>query len=590
MIEDFHFLRPEWLLALVPLLIVAWIWWKKTQSSSGWEEAIDSELLPYLLDMTHKRSNRNLFGALLVGLTLACLAAAGPTWQKLPQNVEQADDTLIILLDLSLSMLAEDVKPSRVSRARQEIVDILRMRQEGQTALIVYAGDAHAVVPLTDDVATIENLLTSLGPDMMPVFGSNPDHALILAHELLENSRSLKGRIVMITDGIDNINDVSQHRSAAYPISILGIGTTEGAPIPLDRLRQPGRFLQTQEGERVIALLDEQRLRDVAALTYGVYTNAEVGDADLDRILSTSLPGEDDTIEVERDFDTWFDQGHWLVILILPLVLFAFRRGVLVCLLLSAGVLIISPTQNVYAESMTDTLSGYWDGLWKNSDQRGHAALRQGEPEKAVTLFEDDTWRSVAQYRAGDYNGAYGGFVGNPSITGRYNQGNALARLGEYESAIERYASVLQEDPAHEDAAFNKDLLERLLEEQQQAQEQQEQDQQSQANNEQSDSEQSNQEEQQDQSEEEQTGEESEENKPQDGEQEEQEQQQEGEQEQSEAQQEEAQRDEKQDALEQWLRRVPDDPGGLLRRKFSHETKQRLRRGEYENRQGEKVW
>ena len=590
MIEDFHFLRPAWLLAILPLAIVAWAWWKKTQASSGWEDAIDSELLPFLLDVTHKRSNRNLIALLFSGLILACTAVAGPTWQKLPQSVEQTDDTLIILLDLSLSMLAEDVQPSRVSRARQEIVDILRLRDEGQTALIVYAGDAHAVVPLTDDVATIENLLTSLGPDMMPVLGSNPDHALTLAHELIENSKALKGRILLITDGIDNINDVSQHRNAAFPISVLGIGTTQGAPIPLDRLRQPGRFLQTQEGERVIALLDEQRLRDVADLTYGTYATAAVGDADLERVLSTRLPGEDETIEVERDFDTWFDQGHWLVLLLIPLVLLTFRRGVLVCVTLSAGILLNAPTQNVYAADVGSTITDYWEQLWSNANQRGHRALRLGEPEKAVTLFEDEAWRSVAQYRAGDYNGAYGGFVGNSSLTGRYNQGNALARLGEYESAIERYDSVLQEDPDHEDAAFNKDLLERLLEEQQQAQEQQEQDQQSQANNEQSDSEQNDQQEQQDQSEEEQTGEESEENKPEDGEQEEQENQQEGEQEQAQAEQEEAARDEKQDALEQWLRRVPDDPGGLLRRKFSHETKQRLRRGEYENRQGDKVW
>ena len=498
--------------------------------------------------------------------------------------MEQKDDTLVILLDLSLSMLAQDVQPSRIARARQKVVDILRTREEGTTALVAYAGDAHAVVPLTDDVATIENLLASLSPEMMPVFGSNPDHALILAHELFENGLAQQGRIVMITDGIDDINDVSRHRSAAYPISILGVGTYDGAPIPLDRVRQPGRYLQTQEGERVIAVLDEDRLRDVTALTFGTYATVGVGDADIVTALSTTLPGEDETIDVEREFDTWFDQGHWLALLLVPILLTAFRRGVLVSIMFVVGLSATIAPQPAQANVLTDA----WDSLWQNRDQRGQTALRHGEPEKAATLFTDPDWQSVARYRSGDYGGALGGFATDQSARGRYNQGNALARLGEYEAALERYDSVLAEAPEHADAQFNRDLVARLLEEKQDAEQQQNQDQQDEGNNEQSDSEQQQQEEEQEQSEQEEAGDESEEQE-QDSEQQD-EQQEQGEEQQAQAEQTEEQRDEKQDALEQWLRRVPDDPGGLLRRKFSHETKQRLRRGDYEHRQGEKVW
>ena len=188
MIEDFHFLRPWWLLAIVPIAGLIWLWIKRTQSASGWEQAVDEDLLSVLLDGAARTSNRWLAIALATALSLACVGLSGPTWQKLPQDVEQKNDALVILLDLSLSMLAQDIKPSRVERARQKVADVLRMRSEGQTALVAYAGDAHAVVPLTDDVATIENLLGALSPEMMPVYGSNPDHALTLAHELLANA------------------------------------------------------------------------------------------------------------------------------------------------------------------------------------------------------------------------------------------------------------------------------------------------------------------------------------------------------------------------------------------------------------------
>ena len=580
-VEDFHFLRPWWLLGVPPLLWLAWYWVKRTRGGSGWESAIDNQLLSVLLDSASTRVTHWLRWLLLGALTLSLLGLAGPTWQKLPQNVEQKNDALIILLDLSLSMLAEDVKPSRVERARQKIIDILRLRDEGQTALVVYAGDAHAVVPLTDDSATIENLLVALSPEMMPVFGSNPDHALQLAHELMENALIQQGRIVMITDGIDDISDVSRHRSRAYPISVIGVGSAEGGPIPLDRLRQNGRFLQTQEGNQVIALLDESRLREVAELTFGQYATLGLGDRDIELALGTVLPGEDDSVEVAREFDTWFDQGHWAALLLMPLMLLGFRRGGLYVCVMTLWL----PADHAHAGVVSDV----WDSLWQRDDQRALTALRQGSPERAATLFDDPQWQSVAQYRSGDYNSALNGFAADPSIDGAYNRGNALARLGQYEAAISQYDQALSRDPAHEDAAFNKQLVEQLLEQQQQDQQQQDQDQQNQGNNEDNQSQQDQQNQEQETSEQEQPSDQSEQEENQ-SEQQEQQQPQQGEQQQAQAEQDERTRDEKQDALEQWLRRVPDDPGGLLRRKFSHETKQRLRRGDYDNRQGEKIW
>ena len=583
--ESLHFIRPLWFVALAPILVLAWFWFRRTRAGSAWQNAISSELLPVLLDVQETRSGQWLRGIMLTAITLAVIGLAGPTWEKLPQNVEQKNDALVVLLDLSLSMWAEDVKPSRIVRARQKITDILRQREEGLTALVAYAGDAHAVVPLTDDVATIENLLGALDPGMMPVLGSNPSHGLEIAKGLFSNANMTEGRILMITDGIDRISAVSKHRNRAFPISIIGIGTYEGGPIPLDSDAEPPRYLMTQEGNQVIALLDERRLTEVANLSYGKYSKLSLSDTDFRVALSTPLPTEDASIEVEREFDSWFDQGHWLAAALLPLCLLGFRRGALIMLAFAVA----TPGFDAAAAptAASETAPGtIWDKLWWRDDQRAHQALTAGEPERAAILFEDPQWRAVARYRTGDWTDALRGFNQDTTTTGTYNRANAHARLGNYQQALDLYGQVLAAAADHEDAAFNKALVERLLQQQQQQQADAQQDstekQQKQQSN---DSEQSPSENQQQSSDQESNESPSQSNE----EQRESEQDREGEDE-DQQRQELVNRDEKQEALEQWLRRVPDEPGGLLRRKFQHETKQRLRNGDYEHRQGDKVW
>ena len=579
MLEYFHLIRPWWLLALLPVVAIAILWSRRNSGQSKWTSAIPEDLLKVLLEDRTAGAKR-WFSALVVGtLILVTVGLSGPAWQKLPQEVEQKQDTLIILLDLSLSMFANDVKPSRVERARQKIADILRARKEGVTALVAYAGDGHAVVPLTDDTKTIENLLFSLSPEMMPVFGSNPNHALEIAYELFENAGILQGRILLITDGIDDISSVTKHRNSSFPISILGIGTIQGAPIPLDRLRQPGRFLQTQEGNRVVALLDEERLQQVADISYGHYQTVNLGNQDINYVLSTKLPSEDKSIEVERKFDTWIDQGYWAAIILVPLLLAGFRKGVFV----SLGLCLVIPTGSIQASALTD----FWESMWLRDDQIALKALRQGEPEKAASLFTDEQWESVANYRSGEYETSLKGFRKNKTSDGFYNQGNALARIGQYEDSIASYQQALISKPNDPDTLFNKALVEKLLEEKQQSNDQDGQNQQDEQSDSSNDSQNSSADEQQEQNEEEnQSGDE---NKSQEEQRQEDKSSEQG----TEPQQEEddeSTRDEKKQALAQWLRRVPDDPGGLIRRKFQHETKQRLRRGEYENRQGDKVW
>lgn len=574
MFESFLFLRPWWLLAALPALILAVLWARRRMSASHWESSIDPVLLAVLLDPVGNSGFRRLAWAVAFALALAAVGLAGPAWERLPQPVEQKNDALVIVFDLSLSMFARDVKPSRLVRARQKIADVLRARAEGYTALIAYAGDAHTVAPLTDDTRTIENLLASLGPEMMPVLGSNLENALTLAQSLFENARIPQGRLLLVTDAIDDPGSVRVLCDRRFPLSILGVGTPAGGTIPLDFVNQAGQVLRTQANDPIVARLDEDRLTSLATNCHGRYRTLELGDTDINDLLATPLPSEDETREVEREFDTWADMGYLAALVLLPLLLLGFRRGLFAALCLC----ILPPPAH----------AGLWDDLWQRPDQQAYRSLNEGDPDLAAALFTDPKWRAIARYRSSDFGGAAEGFAGFEDPESAYNRGNALAQAGDLEAAIAAYDQTLAAEPDHEDARFNRELVQRMLEEQQSSAENSEGEGEDGGNPQDQNQPQYGEEGQQPQDDQQQ-GDQPEE--PPEPEASEQDQSQSDDQaEPGETDEGESSRDERQEALEAWLRRVPDDPGGLLRRKFQYETNQRLRSGDYSGRETEKIW
>ncbi len=174
-ITQFHWLRPLWLLALLPALVLSVFLWRQKRKAYQWQQLIAPELLPFLLDGKTVQTKKSLIWVLLFAWIISCIAVAGPSWVKRPTPVEKNQNALVILLDLSYSMISEDVKPSRIARARLKIADVLRERKDGQTALIAYAGEAHTVTPISDDSATILSLLSSMHPNIMPLQGSNTE-------------------------------------------------------------------------------------------------------------------------------------------------------------------------------------------------------------------------------------------------------------------------------------------------------------------------------------------------------------------------------------------------------------------------------
>ena len=590
--SDFHFLRPWWFLGLVPVaaLLVLYRWRK--QRAGSWENIINPALLPFLLQgETHNNARTGwLVGGLATAWIACCLSLAGPSWQQLPQPVHKQDSALIVVLDLSPSMLAEDISPSRLVRARYKLIDILNSRKEGFAALVVYGGEAHTLSPLTEDSNTIISLVPILHPTLLPEYGSNAEEAIAMAIDLANNGGYQQADILLITDGVARSGWSSigalVAQTGKFRLSILGVGTEEGAPIPMG----DGGFVKDRSGSILIPKLESASLRQLAANNGGNYRSISADDSDIKALLaSTDLLFPDATRELDRSFDLWDDQGFWLILLLLPALMMSFRKGTVVLVLLGPMLTLSDPAS-----------ASVWDDLWRTSDQQGSEALQSGDAARAQTLFENDQWRASAAYRAGDYDSAISDYSLENTADSHYNRGNALAKSGDFEAAIDAYNRALELQPEMPDALANRDLLEKLQQQQEQNQDQENQEnqqqnqengqqdqQQNQQNQQQNKKEQSDQQESdaseqnQQQSEQSQNPQEQPQDQaepqPEDQQQEQQAQEQQTEQE-SEASQEQQLSEEdrqNQQEIEQMLRRVPDDPGGLLRQKFLYQSRQR---------------
>ncbi len=457
LVADFHFLRPWWLLGIAVALAVALLVRRAGNRAGAWEQVIAPALQPLLVENNGGgNAGRNLARWFFAALVVASVGLAGPTWERTPLPVHKQEGALVIVFDLSPSMLAEDLKPNRLVRARLKLIDLLKARTEGTTALVAYSGGAHVVTPLTDDTRTIIALVPSLHPGIMPLAGSNPEQAVQTGIELVMNAGHLEGDLLMITDGVTHQARRNLDRLLAgfdnFSLSILGVGTREGAPIPLSDHQG---FARDSSGDIVLARLDPGELETLARSHGGRYATLATGSSDIDYLLSPLANASDTRVrELDREFDTWRDRGYWLAVILLPVTVLAFRRGLLACLI--ALPLAYAP----------DSRAGWWQDLWRTPDQQGMEILEQGDPQKAAERFENPQWQGIAEYRSGDYTSAARAFATGDSARAHYNRGNALARAGELEKALAAYDRALDKDPGLGDARYNRRIVRSLLDQQ----------------------------------------------------------------------------------------------------------------------------
>jgi len=469
MIETFHFLRPLWFLAIIPLAFVIWRMSNQALNHSGWTGVIDEALLPHVLISKETRTRTWPKYLLSILGLLSILALAGPVWEQLPQPVYRNQSALVIALDLSRSMDAADLKPSRLVRARFKIADLLKQRKDGQTALLAYAADAYAVTPLTDDVETILSQLKALSTDLMPQQGSRADRAMEKASELLKQAGVTQGDILLITDGVKADRDTkiaAEMKHQGYRIHVLGMGTKEGAPIPDPN----GGFLSDDSGNIILPVLDEPSLKAVAKAGHGIYQKYTISDHDIDRLTLQldKKPEENQTQETKLKSDQWYEEGPWILLLIVPLAAFAFRKGYLVILVFCLAGSLHSPESFADENLVKETVAKktITSDLWKRPDQKAEELLKQGDAKRAAELFENPRWKGSAQYKLGEYEAALKSWRNFNDADALYNKGNALAKMGKLKEALKSYKESLQARPDFDDAQYNYDQVKKALEEQ----------------------------------------------------------------------------------------------------------------------------
>ena len=470
--ESFHFLRPAWLAALVPVALLAWAATHAATRSSAWRRVVDAHLLRHLLltDAGHARRWPVALGA-IAGFA-ATVALAGPTWEKIPQPTFTTSAPTVVVLDMSPAMQADDLSPSRLDRARLELHDLLERTRGGQVGLVLYTDEPFVAAPLTDDGRLIEEMLPTLEGGLMPLRAPRPDRALAQAKALLDQAGTASGRVLLVTSGMGDHSDATiaaarEIAGSGRTLSVLGAGTDDGAPSRDAR----GRIERDASGAPVLAKLDRAGLEALAAAGGGRFSEIRADESDLEIVAPASAASAMHAASAgsSAQFDVWRDAGIWLVLIPLAVAPLLFRRGLLAALALA--VLAAAPGR---ADAST------WSDLWSRRDQQGEAALAAGDAAAAAALFEDPAWRAAATYQSGTYDDAAAKYASLGGIENRYNLGNALAKGGKLDDAVAQYDQVLKQDPQHADARFNRDLVQRLLDEQRQQQQDQQQQQQDQ--------------------------------------------------------------------------------------------------------------
>ncbi|KTD00610.1 VWA domain-containing protein [Fluoribacter gormanii] len=302
MIATFHFLRPWWLLMILPLMGLVLVLWRQKPKLHAWSEVCDPHLLNHLLQKKGQGQRMNSLLCLFLSILFMIFSIAGPVWYKLPVATYKPIQPRVLVLDMSDNMMANDLTPNRLSRAKFKLHDLFAHKDVGQFGLIVFTSEPFVVSPLTDDGHTISSLLSSLTPDIMPVTGQNLDSALNEARNLIKQAGYNQGQILVLTA------DTPSSASIALAKKLAESGIYSSImPVKADKNLNPlfERFADAGNGQLVKYSSDS---------------------SDLEQWLKSSNNNEFALSENE-DIPLWRDEGRWFLIPALLFLLPVFRRG-----------------------------------------------------------------------------------------------------------------------------------------------------------------------------------------------------------------------------------------------------------------------
>ncbi len=435
-LHEFHFLRPLWLALLFLPLFLGWHIYRNERVQSSWADVCDENLLNFLLIKGDNRQRRFSYVLAVLFMIFAILALAGPTWIKKPNPALSVDNPVMIVLNLSSDMEQNDVAPSRLVRARYIIKDFIQTLRSTEIGLEVYSDEPFMISPLTEDTALIDNLLPVIERNIMPANGDRLDRAIDMAVERMQKVGYTAGNVIVVAADVGERFDAAMesaekaHRKG-FDVNVIKVSAAEN-----------------------------EKLQMVAQKGHGVYLNYNQDYGNLTRKINDLYAKE--LNESQNMQSIWVDAGYYLFWLPALLLLYYYRRGVVL------GLLLCLFCSEAYA------------GWFLNDNQEAMRYFKRQQYDKAAQMFQDSGWRGAAAYKSGDYKAAYEEFSKQDDVTALYNQGNALAKSGKIDEAIAKYEEVLKQQPDFEDARFNLEYLKKMQQNQNQQQNQQQDNQQEQ--------------------------------------------------------------------------------------------------------------
>lgn len=429
-LSAFHFLRPLWLLGLVPAALL-WAGWRALRARPQ-RSGIAPQLLPYLLLQSAGSRGPRPIDVLAALLALGAVAAAGPTWQRDEPGYLDNVAPLVLAVDLSASMDTADVPPSRLEAVKRSVRDIAAQRKGAKTGLVAYAGTSHLVLPPTDDAALLDLFAQALATDLLPARGRDVAGAIALSNQVLRAERA-GGSVLLLTDGADpaTLDAVGKAARAAPDLQVLVMAVG-------------------------INGLDTGALRDLAQAAHAPLGSLTRSADDLDWVRLHAQQHFRAVQDAATAQPHWRDAGYWLCWPLALLALMALRRGWRVswsaCLLVAGIWTAPQPVQ-----------AGAWADAFLTPDQQGRWAFDHGDYAAAAAHFADPYWKGRAAYEAGDYAAALTAFSALDTPQAHFYVGNCQTRLRQYDAALAAYDKALALRPEWPDAIFNRDILRRLL-------------------------------------------------------------------------------------------------------------------------------
>lgn len=435
--QQFHFIRPWWLLAFLPMALLV-ITRFRQETKGSWQDKLPTHLSKALSVGESSWKKQLPLKLLSIIALIVIIIAAGPTWQKQPSPFGEDKAPLMVVLDVSQSMLESDVQPTRLERSKQKILDILSTRKGGTTGLIVFAGSAHLTMPLTEDIDVFAPLLNAISTKIMPRGGKFSEYSLpVIEQEFSQQSHT--GTVLLISDGISaNTLPAFEEYFSSKPhqLIILAAGNdNKPSDIPLD-ISGLSSLASAVSGKLITMSVDESDVKDITtSISRHMILNSD-----------SALP--------------WQDMGYGLVFVVAGCFLLWFRKGWLVkwCFaLMFIG--------NLATPSTAFATQWQFADLWLTKDQQGALHFKQQDYLAAAEDFVDPLWKATAYYKAKEYSKAHTYFMREDSLFALVGAANSLAYQREFIAARNLYQEIIDAEPNFPNAQHNLDVLQKLIDE-----------------------------------------------------------------------------------------------------------------------------